>query len=328
MSTAQTAARPERLQRSELAVPATSERFFTKAAASATDVIFLDLEDAVSPGKKVEAREAAVAALDRVDWGAKTMAVRVNALDTEWGVRDLIEVVTWAPRLDLVLLPKAGTPADVAFVETLISGIEREQGRDKRIGIEVLIETALGIANVEAIAASSPRLEAMIFGVGDYSIELGTCGEEIGASDPRSAVLGAAGPAGVRPRYLSDQFHFALARMANACRAYGLRAIDGPFANFGDPEGYRVSAERGASLGCQGKWAIHPSQVDLANEIFTPAASRVTWAREILSEIERANRDGAGAFGRNGVLIDMAVEKIARSVIARHDLIANRGARA
>lgn len=311
-----------RLQRSELAVPATSARFFEKAAASAADVIFLDLEDAVAPEKKLEAREAAIAALANIDWGDKTMAVRVNGLDTAWGVVDLYEVVSRAPRLDLVLLPKAGTPGDVAFVDTLVTGIERAQRRQKKLGIEVLIETALGIANVEAIAASSPRLEAMIFGVGDYSIDLGTCGEEIGASDPRYVVLGDRDATGGRFRHWSDQWHFALARMANACRAYGLRAIDGPFANFGDPDAYRVSAERGAALGCEGKWCIHPSQIELANEVFTPAAKRVAWAREILTEIDKANAEGAGAFGRNGVLIDMAVEKIARSVVARAELIA------
>ncbi|HEV2512253.1 CoA ester lyase [Bosea sp. (in: a-proteobacteria)] len=311
---------PRRLHRSELAVPATSDKFFHKAAAGVADVVFLDLEDAVAPARKIEARASAIAALGSVDWGRKTMAVRVNALDTAWGVRDVIEVVTQAPRLDLVLLPKASSPADVAFIDTLIGGIERELGRQKRIGIEVLIETTLGVANVEAIAASSPRLEAMIFGVGDYSIELGTCGEQIGASDPRYAVL-AGDRAGARWRHPGDQYHFALARMANACRAYGLRAIDGPFANFGDPEAYRASAERGAALGCEGKWAIHPSQIALANEVFSPPARRVAWARDILAEIERANRDGAGAFGRDGVLIDMAVEKIARSVLVRAELV-------
>lgn len=311
-----------RLQRSELAVPATSPRFFEKAAASAADVIFLDLEDAVAPAKKTEAREAAIAALANVDWGRKTMAVRVNGLDTPWGVSDLYEVVSRAPRLDLVLLPKAGTPADVGFVDTLIVGIEREQQREKLLGIEVLIETALGIANVEAIAASSPRLEAMIFGIGDYSVDLGTCGEQIGASDPRYVVLADADANGRRAVHWNDQWHYPLARMANACKAHGLRAIDGPFAHFGDPEGYRVSAGRGAALGCEGKWCIHPSQIELANEIFTPARARVSWAREILSELVSANAEGAGAYGRKGVLIDMAVQKIASSIIARAEMIA------
>lgn len=317
--------RPRRLHRSELAVPATSPRFFEKAAASGADVIFLDLEDAVAPSKKVEAREAAIAALAALDWGGKTMAVRINALDTEWGVRDLIEVVARAPRLDLVLVPKVGSPHEVRFVETLITGLENEAGRDKPLGIEVLIETAQGVANVEAIAASSPRLEAMIFGVGDYSVDLGTCGEEIGASDPRYVVLGQSGTSGERSVHWNDQFHFALARMANACRAHGLRAIDGPFANYGDPDAYRASAGRGAALGCEGKWAIHPSQVEIANTVFTPEERRVAWAREIVDAIEQANRDGAGAFGRKGVLIDMAVEKIANAVLARDALV--RGAR-
>ncbi|MBC7133005.1 MAG: CoA ester lyase [Roseovarius sp.] len=311
-------ARPVRVHRSELAVPATSEKFFAKAAQGPADVIFLDLEDAVSPNRKEAARAAAIRALNEVDWGRKTMAVRVNGADTPWGLRDIIEVVTRCPRLDLVLLPKVGTAFDVQFADELIGRLEPERGDDKRIGIEILIETTLGLANVESIAASSPRLEAMIFGVGDYSIELGTAGEAIGAADPRYAVSPDGRP---QDRHWNDQWHFAIARIANACRAHGLRAIDGPFANYGDPDAYRASAQRGAALGCEGKWAIHPSQLEIANEVFSPSPERVAWARAIIDELEAANRDGRGAYGRGAILIDMAVEKLARSVLRRHELL-------
>lgn len=313
--------RRQRIQRSELAVPATSERFFDKARHGNADFIFLDLEDAVAPARKRQARETAVKALNEIDWRGKTMAVRVNGLDTEWGHRDIIEVVSRCPRLDLVLLPKCGTARDIGFVDALITGLEREQGAAKRIGIEALIETTLGLAHVEEIAAASDRLEALIFGIGDYSIDLGTCGEIIGASDPRYAVLTDPGAGGVRETHWNDQWHYALSRIANACRAWGLRAIDGPYANFGDPVGYRASAERAAALGFEGKWAIHPSQVDAANEIFSPAPERLAWARSILAEIDATAAAGDGAFGKDGVLIDMAVVKIARAICERHDAI-------
>jgi malyl-CoA/(S)-citramalyl-CoA lyase len=312
----------QRLQRSELAVPATSPRFFDKARQSAADFVFLDLEDAVAPAKKREAREGAVAALNEIDWGRKTMAVRINGLDTEWGVRDIIEIVTRCPRLDLVLVPKVGTARDVQFVDALITGLERETRRSDPLGIEVLIETTLGLAHVEEIAASSDRLEAMIFGVGDYSIDLQTCGEVIGASDPRYVMLTDADAAGVRHTHWNDQWHFALSRIANACRAYKLRAIDGPYANFGDAVGFRASAERAAALGFEGKWAIHPSQIEAANAVFSPTAKQVGWAQEILTAITSANAGGDGAFGKDGVLIDMAVAKIAQAVCDRHALIA------
>jgi len=310
--------KPIRVQRSELAVPATSEKFFKKAANGPSDFIFLDLEDAIAPGKKLEAREAAIRALNDLDWGSKTMAVRVNGANTPWGLRDIIEVVTRCPRLDMILLPKVNTAFDVEFVDELIGRLEPERSDGKRIGLEILVETTLGLSNVEAIAAASPRLEAIIFGVGDYSIELGTCGEEIGAADPRYVVSPEEQP---ETGHYNDQWHFAIARIANACRAHGLRAIDGPFANYGNPEAYRASALRGAALGCEGKWAIHPSQVEIANEVFSPEPRRVAWAREILEELEAANNDGLGAYGKGAVLIDMAVEKIARATLKRHQLI-------
>ena len=245
---------PSRVQRSELAVPATSQQFFEKAAKGPADSIFLDLEDAVAPSRREEGRANAVEALNSVDWGNKTMSVRVNDLTTPWAISDIISVAR-CPRIDMILLPKVKTAGDVIFLDRLLTGLELEQPRARPLGIEILIETAEGLANVEAIAASSPRLEGIIFGVGDYSIELENFDTVFGAPNPEYRVAGAQG----------DQWHFALARIANACRAYGLRPIDGPFTNYGDPEAYRDSAMRARALGFEGKWAIHPSQVTIAN---------------------------------------------------------------
>lgn len=309
-----------RLQRSELAVPATSERFFLKAAQGAADVIFLDLEDAVAAHLKDQARENAVRALNEIDWGPKTLAVRVNSLDTAWAHRDIIEVVSRCPRLDMIMLPKTGTAFDVQFVDQLITGLEREFPRPEPLGLEVLIETALGMANVEQIAASSNRLEAMIFGVGDYSIEMRTFDVAFGAANPDYAVLTDPDGEGRRDRHWNDQWHFALSRIAVACRANGLRPIDGPFTNYGDPDGYRASARRGAALGFEGKWAIHPSQVELANEVFTPSEAQIGWARELSQAITQAEAEGRGAVGHKGMLVDMAHHKLASAVLRRAEV--------
>ena len=312
--------RNPRLHRSELAVPATSPRFFAKAAASAADVIFLALEDAVAPAKKVEARAQAIAALNDIDWGTKTLAVRVNGLDTPWAHHDILEVAERAPRLDLILLPKAGSAFDEQFVAQILTLVERQAGRTKRTGIEVLIETAKGVANVEEIAQASDRLEAMIFGVGDYTVEMRTYDEVFGTPSARYSMLTHGGDGG-RERHWNDQWHFAMARIANACRAYGLRPIDGPFTDFRDAEGYRASAQRAAALGFEGKWAIHPSQVDLANEAFSPTAAQLAWATRVTALMEETNRAGQGAVGADGVLVDMAHLKMADALVQRQALI-------
>jgi len=319
--------RPTRLQRSELAVPATSPKFFAKAAASATDTLFLDLEDAVAPALKAQARAQAIEALNQLDWGTKTVAVRVNGLDTPWALEDIVDVARHAPRLDLVLLPKASCAFDVKFVEQVLALIERQAGRDKRIGIEVLIESAKGVANVEEIAQASERLEAMIFGVGDYTVDMRTHDRVFGTPSERYAVLTGADAAGNRQRHWNDQWHFAMARIANACRAWGLRPIDGPFTDFRDADGYRASAQRAAALGFEGKWAIHPSQVDLANEVFSPSAQDLAWAALTTELMERTTRAGQGAVGSEGVLVDMAHLKLADSISQRQALIERQAGR-
>ncbi len=295
-----------RLQRSELAVPATSEKFFEKAARGPADSLFLDLEDAVAPSRRVEARATAVQALNEIDWGTKTVSVRVNGLTTPWAISDILAVAR-CPRLDMILLPKVETAGDVVFLDRLLTGLELEQPRERPLGIEILIETTKGLANVEAIAASSPRLEGIIFGVGDYSIELENFDTVFGAPNPEYAVAG----------HANDQWHFALARIANACRAYGLRPIDGPFTNYGDPDAYRESAIRARALGFEGKWAIHPSQVEIANEVFTPSAAQIAWARDIVRKMDAAAGEGKGAIGLEGVLIDRAHVLLSGKIMRR-----------
>lgn len=325
MSACTVNARRERLQRSELAVPATSPRFFEKAARSAADVIFLDLEDAVAVRMKDEARRAAVAALNGIDWGRKTMAVRVNGLDTPWALRDIVDIARLCPRLDLVLLPKAGSAFDVQFVAHLLTLVEREEQRDKRVGIEVLIETAQGVAHAEEIAASCDRLEAMIFGVGDYTVDMRTNDPVFGTPSERYAVLTSVQAGGRRERHWNDQWHFAMARIVNACRAWGLRAIDGPFTDFGDAEGYEASAQRAAALGFEGKWAIHPSQVDAANRVFSPTAEQAAWSARVVQALELASGRGDGAVNDGGVLVDLAHAKQAQQIRRRLALVEAQG---
>ncbi|HMN81401.1 MAG TPA: CoA ester lyase [Burkholderiaceae bacterium] len=310
-----------RLHRSELAVPASSTQFFEKAARSEADVIFLDLEDAVAPERKDEARSLAIRALNDIDWGRRTMVVRVNGLDTEWGYRDILEVAQSCPRLDLVLLPKVGGARDIEFTETLLAGIERSIRRTEPIGIEALIETALGLANVEAIAASSARLEALVFGVGDFIISMQTPDRMVGAINPDYAVLTDPDVQGRRASYYNDQWHFAMARIATACRAYGLRPVDGPYTNFRDEAGFRASAARARSLGFDGKWAIHPTQIGWANEVFTPAPEVVRWARRVDAAMREASAAGRGAISLDGELIDLAHLKLTRNILDRDDAI-------
>ncbi|WP_206956944.1 HpcH/HpaI aldolase/citrate lyase family protein [Trinickia acidisoli] len=313
--------RRECLQRSELAVPATSAHFFEKARDSEADVIFFDLEDAVADHLKDDARAAAIRAINGIDWRHKTLAVRINGLDTRWALSDLVDVARHCPRLDMILLPKAGSAFDVRFVEQVLTHIEREHDRTRRVGIEVLIETSLGVANAEEIAEASDRLEAMIFGVGDYTVDMRTGDKTFGVPSERYAVLTAPDNDGVRTHHWNDQWHFALARIVNACRANGVRAIDGPFTDFGDSDGYRASALRSAALGFEGKWAIHPSQIAIANQIYSPGEAELAWARRIVQAIEANVAAGHGAFSDNGKLIDLAHLKLAKGIVKRQELI-------
>jgi citrate lyase subunit beta/citryl-CoA lyase len=286
---------------------------FAKALESGADYVFLDLEDAVAPGDKERARSNTIAGLLEHDWRGrgKTICVRINGIDTHYMYRDVVDVVEQAGhRLDTVLIPKVGVASDVYLVDALLTQIEEAKAIPHRIGIDVLIETALGMANVEAIAQSSRRLEAMHFGVADYAA----------SCRARTVSIG-----GLNPDYPGDQWHAAISRMVVACRAYGLRPIDGPFGDFKDPEGYRAAGRRGAALGIEGKWAIHPSQIELANEIFTPLPAEVEKAKRILVALDHAAREGRGAAQLDGRMIDAASARMAQNVVQMAAKLEARG---
>jgi citrate lyase subunit beta/citryl-CoA lyase len=295
-------ARP-RLQRSELAVPGSQPALFRKALDSDADYVFLDLEDAVAPADKDQARKQVIAGLLEHDWRerGKTISVRVNGIDTQYMYRDVVDVVEQAGhRLDTLLVPKVGTPADVYLVDALLTQIETARAIATPIGIEVLIETALGMANVEAIAQGSRRLEAMHFGVADFAASVRA----------RTVSIG-----GLNPDYPGDQWHAAMSRMVTASRAYGLRAVDGPYGDFKDPDGFLAAARRAAVLGYEGKWAIHPTQIAMANDVFTPPAPEVERARRILRALDDAARDGRGAAQLDGRMVDAASARMAHNIV-------------
>src|SRR3954447_10734119 len=277
--------RPLRARRSELATPASSERMCQKAPKAGADLVFLDLEDACAPSAKEAARGIAVAALRDQEWGRVVRAVRVNGLDTPWCHGDIIEVVTGArDALDVLIVPKARRARDVWWVDVLLTQLETKLGLTKRIGLEVLIEEAEGLANAAEIARSSSRLEAIIFGAGDLSASL------------RARVDGNFDPVG---EYPGDFWHYARAQVLTAARAAGIDAIDAPFPAYQDPDGYRRSAVHASLLGFDGKWAIHPSQVPIANEVFAPTEAEVRDARESIETYRKSEAEGVGAIGRD-----------------------------
>jgi len=292
-----------RLQRSELAVPGSSPKMFEKALNSSADYIFLDLEDAVSPMDKISARQNVIKALKEINWRekGKTISVRINSPDTYYMYRDLIDIVEEVgEKLDTILLPKAGTASDVYMIDCLLTQIETNKKFKNKIGIECLIETALGMSNIKEIAKSSERLEALHFGVADYAASLRA----------RTVVIG-----GLNPDYPGDQWHHGLSQLVMTCRAYGLRAIDGPFGDFNDPDAYIDAAKRGAAIGIEGKWAIHPSQIELANKVFSPPSSEVTKAKRILEELDKAAKAGKGAAQLDGRMIDAASARMAENIV-------------
>jgi malyl-CoA/(S)-citramalyl-CoA lyase len=263
-----------------------------------------------------------IAALNDIDWGSKTLSVRVNGLDTQYTYRDVIEVAEACPRLDMIFLPKVGVAADVYALDVLVTQIERECRREKRIGFEVLIETALGLCNVEAIAQASPRLEAMCFGSGDFAASTGARSTTIGGLNPDYGVLSEPGADGRRDYFQLDPWHAVQARIVAACRAYGLRPIDGPYSDFQDADGFRASSLRAAALGFEGRMAIHPAQLEAINAAFSPAPEEIARARRIVEAMAQAARAGRGAVTLDGRMIDIANIRMAQRLLAKADQIA------
>ncbi|GLZ46924.1 citrate lyase subunit beta [Actinomycetospora sp. NBRC 106375] len=299
------------VRRSELATPASNERMIAKAAASGADLVFLDLEDAVAPAERPAAREKAVAALTELDWGATTRAVRINGVDTEWAHDDVIELVTRAgDHLDTIIVPKATAARDVWWVDVLLTQLETKLRRERRIRLEVLIEDVAGLAHAEEIATVSDRLDALIFGAGDFSVSLGARVDTnfVPTVD-----------------YPGDFWHHARSRVAVAARLGGLLAIDAPYPDYRDPEGYTREAQRASALGFDGKWAIHPDQIPIANGVFAPTDQEVAEARRAAAAYRAAEREGHGATGLDGRLVDAAHVKLADDVLARAAEIERRG---
>ena len=301
-----------RLQRSELAVPGSSPKMFEKALNSKADYIFLDLEDAVSPNDKITARKNIIKALKEINWKekGKTISIRINSLDTHYMYRDVVDIIEQVgDRIDTILIPKVGTDSDVYMVDCLLTQIETSKKIKNKIGLECLIETALGMSNIKEIAKSSNRLEALHFGVADYAASLRA----------RTIVIG-----GLNPDYPGDQWHHGLSQLVMTCRAYGLRAIDGPFGDFNDPDAYIASAKRAAAIGIEGKWAIHPSQIDLANKVFSPPETEVKKATRIIEELDKAAKEGEGAAQLDGRMIDAASARMAENIVNINKLIESK----
>ncbi len=312
-----------RLNRSELAVPGSNPKLFEKAASSDVDVVFLDLEDAVAPDEKEQARKNVIEAINDIDWGNKTLSVRINGLDTHYMYRDVVDVLEQTgERLDMFMIPKVGTAADVYAVDMLTSQVEAAVDRKKRIGFELIIEIALGMANVDEIAAASKRNESLHFGVADYAASTRARTTVIGGPNPMYGVLTDQDGDAPREYHWGDMWHYAISRMVVAARANGLRPVDGPFGDFSDPDGYKAQANRAAVLGCEGKWAIHPSQVGLANEVFSPSDSEVDRAKRILVAMDQAQKEGKGAVSLDGRLIDIASIKQAENLVQKARQIA------
>ncbi|EBA05341.1 beta subunit of citrate lyase [Rhodobacteraceae bacterium HTCC2150] len=308
---------PSRPNRCQLFGPGSRPAIFEKMAASAADVINLDLEDSVAPNDKDEARANIIAAISDVDWGNKTLSVRINGLDTPYWYRDVVDLMEQAgERLDQIMIPKVGCAADIYAVDALVTAIETAKGRTKKITFEVIIESAAGIAHVEEIAASSPRLAAMSLGAADFAASMGMQTTGIGGTQENYYM------AHNGQNHWSDPWHWAQAAIVAACRTHGVLPVDGPFGDFSDDEGFVAQARRSATLGMVGKWAIHPKQIALSNDVFTPSEEQVAEAREIITAMEQAKADGAGATVYKGRLVDIASIKQAEVIVSQAELIA------
>ncbi len=310
-------AAPDRLNRCQIFGPGSRPAIFEKMAASQADVINLDLEDSVSPGDKDSARTNVIEAVNDIDWGAKTLSVRINGLDTPFWYRDVVDVLEQAgDRLDQIMIPKAGNAGDIYAVDALVSAIEAAKGRSRPIGFEVIIETAAGLAHVEEIAAASPRMQAMSLGAADYAASMGMQTTGIGGTQDGYYMRTPTGE-----NHWSDPWHMPTVAIVAACRTHGLLPVDGPFGDFSDKEGFIAQARRAATLGMVGKWAIHPKQVALSNDVFTPSEAQITEAREILAAMAEAEASGQGAAVYKGRLVDIASIRQAQVIVRQSEMI-------
>ena len=302
--------RPTRLMRSMLFVPGTRYDMAGKAAASAADAVCLDLEDAVAPEEKDAARDVVIQALHEIDFGPRPRIVRINSLDTPYAYRDLADVVEAAgDRIDLIMLPKANGPEDVRFVATFLTQVEQHQGWMRPIGIEAQIETAAGFLNARELAAASPRLEALIFGPGDFAASMRMPSAGIGEFDVYDE------------GYPGHRWHAVMQMIVAAARANGLRAMDGPYAAFRDDEGLIRSGSIARAMGFDGKQCIHPAQLRVVNELFAPGEDEVAHARRIMDAYEAALAAGRGAISVDGKMVDAANIRMAQVTLARQQQI-------
>ena len=293
--------------RSLLAVPATRRKMAEKAIASAADAVFLDLEDAIAPDSKAEARKDIVCALKELEWRGRPTVFRANALDTPYFYRDLMEVVEGAgDSLDAVMIPKVNRPEDLCAVSILLSQLELAMDLEKgRIEIEAQIESAEGLANVDSIARATGRLTALHFGPGDFAASVSMPQTSIGVMDEWDEA------------YPGHRFHYAMQRIVVAARAAGLRVLDGPVADYGDEEGLRRSCLIARSLGFDGKWCIHPAQIAVVNDTFSPTDKEVDWARKVVVAYDEANAEGSGSVSVEGQMVDAASIKLARNTLGK-----------
>ena len=291
--------------RSLLAVPASNRKMVEKALASEADAVFVDLEDAVAPGRKAGAREDVVGALRELDWGGRPTLFRVNALDTRWFYRDVIEVAEEAGgALDAVLIPKVNRPEDLHAVAVLLDGVEMNAGLDPgKVKLEAQVETAEGLTKVDAIARSTDRLQALHFGPGDFAASLGMPQTSLGTRDEWDGA------------YPGHRFGYVMQRIVVAARAAGLRAVDGPVADHRDEEGLRAACRVARAIGFDGKWCIHPAQVPVVNEVFSPTEGEISWAKKVVGAYEEANAAGSGAVSVDGQMVDAASIRMAQRTL-------------
>ena len=300
-----------RPRRSNLSVPGHIAKMHAKAAGCAADVVMLDLEDSVPVEQKEIARKEVIATLQEFDWSKKAVTVRINSLDTPFGYRDLLEVAENAGTIvDAIVIPKVNTASDIHFADHLLNGIEMNRNISRRIGLEASIETAEGLLNAAAIAAGSSRIVSLVFGIADYSASIGARLVSISGHGEKEEEL-----------YPGHRWHYPISQMVMVAKAHGVMAIDAPYGNFRDKEGLQRAAVMACALGCNGKWAIHPDQIEVINTVFTPSLEDIALARKVLAANEDAASSGKGAIAVDGRMVDQATVRMAEQLCSQAKLL-------